>query len=114
MAGTKVSFDEVAAGKTSDDLKHDRSSINFPYLDLNIAVGLAKAIHSRAGFSGCGIDEVAAEMKQTVSGAFRLKIATAKIFGLIEKESRGQLKLSDLGQKIVSPDTETEGEHWPF
>lgn len=99
----------LAALDESDLKRNDRSSIAFPYLDLETAVEVAKAVYERAGLSGCEIDELAAQMGQTVSGAFRLKIATARLFDLLAKEGRGTLKLSSLGQKVIASDTEAEG-----
>lgn len=106
MTGTKVSFDEAAKG--DDDSKHDRSSIAFPYLDLDSAVDVAKAVYNRAGLGTCRVDELAAQMNQTVSGAFRLKTASAKTFGFLDKDGQSQFKLSELGQRVVSPATEIE------
>jgi hypothetical protein len=108
MSGERVSFEEASAKQTADARHNDRSTIVFPYLDLDTAVSVARAIHARAGFSDCALDELAAQMGQTVSGAFRLKIATAKTFGFIERSDRGAFRLSELGQRLVTPETEPE------
>lgn len=52
--------------------------------------------------------ELAATMGQVVSGAFRLKTGTARIFGLTEKDGRDSSKLSDIGLRILEPETEKE------
>ena len=104
MTGETVKF------KKADDDAGDggriQSSISFPYLDLDSAVEVAKAIYSRGGLGGCTFDELAAEMGQTLSGAFRLKTGTAKIFDLTERDGKSGVKLTDLGRQIVQPETE--------
>jgi hypothetical protein len=115
MVGERVSFERAPSGPDEADLKkNDRSSIAFPYLDLDSAIEVAKAVYERAGLSGCEIDELAAQMGQRVSGAFRLKTSTAKLFDLLDREGRGALKLSSLGQKIVASETEAEGRAGAF
>lgn len=109
MSGEEVHLDgtvESGGGEGADDKKREQSSIAFPYLDLDAAVEVARAIYNRAGLGSCDLDELAAEMGQTLSGAFRLKTGTAKIFDLTEKDSRSGIKLSELGRQIVAPDTE--------
>ncbi len=87
----------------------EKSAIAFPYLDLETAIEVAKAVYNRGGLSACDLDELAAEMKQTMSGAFRLKTGTAKTFDLVEKEGKGGIKLTQLGRDIVLPSTERAG-----
>lgn len=109
MTDTTFSFDEAAAERqASDGRGMDRSTIEFPYLDLDAAMEVARAIYNRAGLGGCEIDELAAQMGQVVSGSFRLKTATAKTFGFVEKDGRASFKLSALGQRAIQADTETE------
>ena len=83
----------------------DRSTIEFPYLPLEAAEEVAQAIYRRCGHGSCEIDELAAEMNQSVSGAFRQKTAAAKTFGLVEKDGRSAFKLSEIGRKLVIEDT---------
>jgi hypothetical protein len=111
MSDTTVSFDKAAAERepTSEGRQNDRSTIDFPYLDLDAAVEVAQAVYGRAGLGACEIDELAAQMGQTVSGAFRAKTATAKLFSLVDKDARSSFKLSAIGQKIVRAETEAEG-----
>jgi hypothetical protein len=109
MTDTTVSFDEAAAGRQASESRGmDRSTIEFPYLDLDAAIDVAQAVYGRAGLGTCEIDELAAQMQQVVSGSFRLKTATAKTFGLIEKEGRSGIKLSALGQQAIQTDTTAE------
>lgn len=104
MTGETVKFEIPAEG--GDDAKREQSTIAFPYLDLDSAVEVARAIYNRGGFGGCSIDELAAEMNQTVSGAFRLKTGTAKTFDLVSKDGKSGFKLSELGCQIIAADTE--------
>jgi len=97
--------DKSESGLPKDGRRIDRSSIEFPYLDLDMSESIANGIYQRAGLGNCEIDELAAQLGQTVSGALRLKIAAAKMFGLIEKDGRSGYKLSSLGQEIVNDDT---------
>lgn len=104
MEGGTVKFGKTEEG--SSDSKREQSTILFPYLDLDAAVEVARALYARSGLGACDLDELAAEMKQVISGAFRLKTGTAKTFDLTVKESKSNIKLSDLGRQIVSPETE--------
>jgi hypothetical protein len=104
MAGETVKFEKPVEG--GDDAKREQSTIAFPYLDLDSAVEVARAIYNRGGHGGCSVDELAAEMNQTVSGAFRLKTGTAKTFELVEKEGKSGFRLSDLGRQIIAAETE--------
>lgn len=80
--------------------RRERSQIEFPYGDLEDAEGIATAIHSNYGLQ-CSLDQLAASLHQTTtSGAFRTKLGTARIFGLVETE-RGGVTLTDTGRKIA-------------
>ncbi|MBF0355928.1 MAG: hypothetical protein HQL43_11895 [Alphaproteobacteria bacterium] len=115
MTGAAIPIDGAAKGSGSSDVRHnDRSTIDFPYLDLDAGIEVAKAIYDHAGLGACEVDQLAAQMKQTVSGAFRMKTATAKTFGLVEKDSRSAFKLSPVGRKLVHPDSEAEGKAEAF
>jgi hypothetical protein len=112
MAGGPTSFDEIAkmaaARMAAVDARREQSTILFPYLDLNVAVEVAKAMHETRGHGSMEAHELAAQMKQTISGAFRLKTGTARIFGLTERDGRDAIKLSPLGRAIIEPETESE------
>jgi hypothetical protein len=86
--------------------KRERSRIVFPYGDLNEAITVAAAIHRNVGAAQCDVDQVAGWMHQSVtSGAFRTKVNSARIFGLV-KTGQGKLSLTPLGQRVVDPETE--------
>ncbi len=90
-----------------DKRTRERSSVEFPYGDLDDAIEVARAIHENAG-TACSPDQLAAYMRQTTSsGAFRLKIATARVFGIVETE-RGLVALTPLGRRIVDAGQEKE------
>lgn len=85
--------------------KQFRSSIAFPYGDLDDAVEFAHAVHAVGGQS-CGIEQVAAYLKQSASsGAFRLRLSFPRVFGFTENE-RGTVSLTLLGQRVVDPKQE--------
>ena len=104
MASDTIS-PEAAAGPEPVDRSREQSTIAFPYLDLDAAMEVAQAVYSRSGYGSCDLDELAAEMGQVISGAFRLKTGTAKIFDVVDKDGRSSVKLTDLGKQIVSEDS---------
>jgi hypothetical protein len=108
MTGEKVNLKEAEATASPGERKNQRSSIEFPYFDLDAAVETAKGMFGRAGLGSCEMDEIAAAMNQTVSGSFRVKVAAAKLFGLIDKDGRSGYRLTDLGQEIVQAETEPQ------
>jgi hypothetical protein len=97
-----MTSESVPQGKRSRQI----SSIGFPYVDLNQAVIVARTIHGNSG-SQCSVDQLAAWLKHenVESGAFQLKIAGARTFGLIET-NRDQVVLTTLGLEIVETDRE--------
>jgi hypothetical protein len=100
----------VVADEAADDAteKRERSTIAFPYGDLNEAISVVAAIHKNVGGGIADVDQVAGWMNQTVtSGAFRTKVNTARIMTLV-KTGNAKLQLTALGQKIVSPDTQAQ------
>ena len=91
---------ETAEQTKKDKPQRDQSSIQFPYGDLNDAVAVAHGI-MKCGGVPCDGDQLAAALDQApTSGNFRLKIATARTFGLIETV-QGKYQLTDLGFAII-------------
>ena len=85
--------------------ERERSTIQFPYLALDEAVLVAKAIHEVAGTS-CELDQLAGQMKQSpASSMFKLRLSTARIFGLVTN-SHGTVSLTPLGTRICDPQQE--------
>jgi hypothetical protein len=82
--------------------KREVSSIGFPYLDLDDAITVARAMLDRGGVP-MDRDQVAAALNQApTSGAFAIKLSTARSFGLIESAD-GRFKLTELGFDILDP-----------
>jgi len=83
----------------SDDEKLGRSTIEFPYTDLDDAIQIVAGVHAVGG-TGCDIDQLAAHLKQSAKGGgFRLRLIGAKQFGLMNY-ARGEIVLTDLGKRI--------------
>ncbi|AMG73254.1 hypothetical protein [Sphingopyxis granuli] len=103
MTGETVQFEQAAAS-SDEATKREQSTIGFPYHDLDAASEVAQAVYNRSGLGTCELDELAAEMGQVISGAFRVKLAAARTFELVEKDGRSAVKLSELGRRIVTDD----------
>lgn len=93
---------EVTESETTDVTKRERSTIDFPYADLDLAVRIAQTIHDRAGTS-CETRQLAGWLDQTpASGTFRSRISAARTFGLTETErGQGTIALTTLGRDIL-------------
>ncbi|MBI1335273.1 MAG: hypothetical protein GC165_20620 [Armatimonadetes bacterium] len=81
----------------------DRSTIAFPYMDLESAESVATMIHQKFGDSG-HLDTLADALGHAgiKSGAFQMKMSAARTFGLVETD-RLAVTLTALGQRIVQP-----------
>jgi hypothetical protein len=89
-----------AEGETSTKQSRDQSTIGFPYGDLTAAISVAEGIMKRGGVP-CEPDELAAALGQApTSGNFRMKVHTARMFGLIATV-QGRYQLTDLGFAIT-------------
>lgn len=88
--------------------KRQRSTIGFPYSDLETSVLLARAIHSNVGHGECDDDQLAAWTKQSSkSSTFRVQVYAARIFGIIEGEGTHHT-LTPLGRRVVDLSTNKE------
>jgi hypothetical protein len=86
------------------DGKRDRSTIEFPYMDLDNAIEIARAVHQAGGT--CTKEQLAARMNQSAtSGGFYLRVTNAKLFGFVSYE-RGTITQTKLGQQISDPGME--------
>jgi hypothetical protein len=84
----------------ADRQERSQSTIQFPYGDLDDAISVAKALMSCGGVP-CDADQLAGAMNQTPSsGNFRMKIAAARTFGVIET-IQGKYQLTELGFAIT-------------
>jgi hypothetical protein len=80
----------------------ERSTIEFPYLDLQNGIEIAEGVH-KVGGSSCEWDQLAAHFKQAAQGGgFRLRLICAKQFGLVLYD-RGKVSLTHLGLRAVDP-----------
>jgi hypothetical protein len=102
---------EAAAKKQEPELVEsaeggrERSTIGFPYLDLDDAVEIAKGVHTVGG-SNCQWDQLAAQLNQAASGGgFRMRVQTAKLYGVLTYD-RGTVTLTPLGQRICDAEQE--------
>ena len=87
-----------------ESARYLRSTIAFPYSGLKDAEQIARALHDSWGGSASP-DQLAASLDASPrSGAFRTKLSTSKTFGVISV-SRGNIALTDLGRKLVDPQT---------
>jgi hypothetical protein len=82
-----------------------RSSIAFPYADLEDAEQIALAIHGNVGSGVCEDDQLAAWLGLSPrSSGYRVRIAATRLFGVIESPSAGTYQLTDLGKQIIDPE----------
>ena len=80
-----------------------RSTLRFPYYSLNQALEMAAAIRNRGG-GACSLDQLAAYLSQSPkSGAFMMKLAAARMFGLITNVEDGVVRVTGLGMNILAP-----------
>jgi hypothetical protein len=87
------------ATEQGGDVRRELSTIVFPYQDLDEGIEVAKAIHSLHG-SSCTIEQIAAHLQLSPkSSGFKMKISTAKIFGLVTT-GQGTVNLTPLGTQI--------------
>jgi len=104
----RITLDETGTSGDKQGQKTTRfqSTIQFPYADLESGIDLVRVIHEKCGGVSCSPDQLAAAMGQTpTSGNFRLKLSTARIFGLAAT-STGRIEITDLGFEIVDPSRE--------
>jgi hypothetical protein len=105
-AAKKQESQPAEAPETQEtDTGRERSTIAFPYLDLDDSAEITKAVHTVGG-STCQWDQLAAELGQSAgSGSFRLRVQTAKMYGLLTYD-RGTVTLTSLGTRLADPGQE--------
>lgn len=97
--------EEVEQPQEGTDAKRDRSTIEFPYLDMDAAVEIAQAVH-QVGGSSCAWDQLAAHLNQAATGGgFRMRVMTAKTFGLVTY-GQGAVTLTNIGRRLNDPQQE--------
>ena len=88
-----------------------RSTVDFPYSDLDSAVEIAQAVRE-LGVTSCDQTQLAAKLNMAPDGGgFRMRLITSKSFGLITygRSSGGVIELTDIGRLIADPQTERRG-----
>jgi len=116
MPGENVSSVEEARAKAQEESEgRKRSAIGFPYDDLKSAVELAQAIHNNVGSGECADDQLSAWTNQSPkSSGYRMQIAAARMFGLIDSAVAGRYRLSQLGRLVVDPKRDREARAQAF
>lgn len=112
MSGEKVNFDQAKADAAG--ASQQSSTIAFPNVDLDVAATVTRNVYARAGLGKCPLDELAAEAGVTISGTFRVRNSAAKLFGFIEKDGQSAVKLTDLGARLVSTESEADARATAF
>ena len=80
-----------------------RSSVTYPYYDLDLSIEVAKSMHDKGGGT-CSPDQLAAFLgyKTTKSGTYQTRTSAARQFGLIRSEG-GVITVTDRAHQILSP-----------
>ncbi len=102
LSDLEYSPESEAEESPDSDGRRVNSAIQFPYGDLNDAVEVAKTMYANAGSSGGTWEQIASWLgyASANNGAFRNKIATARIFGVTETKSGGAI-LTVLGVHLA-------------
>jgi hypothetical protein len=96
--GGKVSEAEAAKSE------RQRSSIGFPYNSLQDVAEFAEKLHANAGTAECSDAQLAAWLKMSPkSSTFRVRVAAARMFGLIAQGATDDHVLTDLGRRFIDP-----------
>lgn len=98
---------ETAPETAESGAARERSTIEFPYSDLNDGIEVARGVHEVGGTTAT-LEQLAAQLGNMAvnGGGFRLKTGTAKTFGLV-KIGQGSATLTQLGIRIVDPKHES-------
>lgn len=104
MTGENTASDEAKTIQTeAGGDARDRSTIGFPYNNLNDAIEVAQAIHDNVGTGDCDASQLSAWMRVSPkSSGFRTQLSAARMFGVIEAGG-SNFRLSVLGRMIVDP-----------
>jgi hypothetical protein len=82
-----------------------KSTVDFPYLDLENAIEIVKAVHKVEG-DRCEWIQLATSLGvASEGGGYRMRMLTAKTFGLLTYE-KGQVMLTDVGIRAADPNHE--------
>lgn len=85
--------------------ERERSTIGFPYLDLDDAVAVTKAVHEVGGTS-CEWEQLAAKLGMAAKGGgFRMRVLTARAFAFLTYD-KSTVTLSEIGMRVVDASQE--------
>lgn len=99
---TEESVVHQADATNAAETSRGKSTIDFPYLDLDNAIEIVKAIHKVEG-DRCEWNQLATSLGVSpVGGGFRMRMLTGKTFGLLTYE-RSQVMLTDCGIRASDP-----------
>lgn len=94
---------EVVKGGAEASVRKTRevSRYTFPYYNLEVTIGVAKALHDRAG-GKASMAQLASYLDHTdeFSGAFRSKVWGARLFGLV-KITSNIVSITPLGEQLA-------------
>jgi hypothetical protein len=103
MEGENTANVDAPPSPQATERERQRSTIGFPYDDLNASIELADAIHGNVGHGDCDDSQLAAWTNQSPkSSGFRTAIYAARMFGVIDGDA-GRHRLTELGRSIVDP-----------
>jgi hypothetical protein len=105
MAAEQTAPVDVEEQQEDPEGERERSTIGFPYADLDNAIRIPKGVHQRGGL-GCEIDQLAAQLNvSTKGGGYRQMLSAARSFGFVTF-NQGSVRLTALGQQINDPTQE--------
>jgi hypothetical protein len=107
MELTMESQNEAPAPQPASE-ERGRSSVDFPYFDLDSGQEVAEAVRE-VGVTACDPASLATKLNMAPDGGgFRMRLLTAKTFGLIAygRAAGGMVELTDLGRQIADPQTQ--------
>ncbi len=94
-----------SAHHSEDETAYQRSTVGFPYSPLRDAEMVAQELHDKWGGTAT-LDQLAGGMGTGPrGGTFRVKVATARTFGATNAVKGGVISLTDLGRKLLDPQT---------
>jgi hypothetical protein len=100
----KAGKHRVVKSNSGEKRSHAQSTIAFPYHDLDSAVAMAQAMIGNGGGVALSRDQLAGVTGLSArSGNFVLKLATARLFGLVTI-NQGKYQLTNLGFEVVNSD----------
>lgn len=108
MAGENTASAEAKAIQDDGGEGRERSTIGFPYNNLNDAIEVANAIFSHVATGDCDDVQLSAWLGMSPkSSGYRVQLSASRMFGLIET-SAGRHRLSALGKMILDQQRERE------